>query len=98
MIADLHVYELGDVMLLTMSGDVKDSVLAKLDQFIFTEDVQLGDVTDDLRADRGRRSGRGARGRGGRRPASPRTRCAALPEHGNLRGAWNGGSRRSSRA
>src|SRR5882672_2406363 len=45
MIADLHVYELGDVMLLTMAGDVKDGVLAKLDQFIFTEDVQLGDVT-----------------------------------------------------
>src|SRR2546426_7157700 len=38
MIADLHVYELGDVMLLTMSGDVKDTVLAKLDQFIFGED------------------------------------------------------------
>src|SRR6184192_4224496 len=45
MIADLHVYELGDVIVLAMSGDVKDTVLAKLDQFIFTEDVQLGDVT-----------------------------------------------------
>jgi tRNA-modifying protein YgfZ len=45
MIADLQVYEVGDVILLTMSGDVKDTVLAKLDQFIFTEDVQLGDVT-----------------------------------------------------
>src|SRR5258707_9921374 len=46
MIADLCVYEIGDVLLLTMSGRVKDSVMAKLDQFIFTEDVQLGDVTD----------------------------------------------------
>ena len=45
MIADLYVYELGDVMLLTMTGGVKDAVLAKLDQFIFSEDVQLGDVT-----------------------------------------------------
>jgi folate-binding protein YgfZ len=45
MIADLWVYELGDVMLLTMAGDVKDIVLAKLDQFIFGEDVQLGDAT-----------------------------------------------------
>src|SRR5262245_21945576 len=45
MIADLWVYELGDVMLLAMAGDVKDVVLAKLDQFIFGEDVQLGDVT-----------------------------------------------------
>jgi folate-binding protein YgfZ len=46
MITDLWVYELGDVILLTLSRDVKDLVLAKLDQFIFTEDVQLGDVTD----------------------------------------------------
>ncbi|MGE0448499.1 MAG: folate-binding protein YgfZ [Vicinamibacterales bacterium] len=45
MISDLHVYELGDVMLLTLPGAQKDTVLAKLDQFIFTEDVQLGDVS-----------------------------------------------------
>ena len=29
MIADLYVYELGDVILLTMAGDVKDTVMAK---------------------------------------------------------------------
>ena len=46
MIADLWVYELGDVMLLRLSRDVKPTVLAKLDQFIFSEDVQLGDVSD----------------------------------------------------
>jgi folate-binding protein YgfZ len=46
MIADLHVYELGDVMLLTLHRDVKDAVMTKLDQVIFSEDVQLGDVTD----------------------------------------------------
>ena len=46
MITDLEVYELGDVLLLAMSGAVKDGVLARLDQFIFSEDVQLGDVTD----------------------------------------------------
>src|SRR3954453_13957522 len=45
MIADLFVYELGDLMLLTLTAGVKDAVLAKLDQFIFSEDVQLGDVT-----------------------------------------------------
>ena len=45
LIADLWVYELGDVVLLAMHGDVKDTVLARLDQFIFGEDVQLGDVT-----------------------------------------------------
>ena len=46
MIADLFVYELGDVILLTMSGDVTATVLGKLDQFIFSEDVKLGDVTE----------------------------------------------------
>ena len=29
-----------------MSGDVRATVLAKLDQFIFSEDVKLGDVTE----------------------------------------------------
>ncbi len=46
MIADLHAYELGDIMLLMMSGAVKGPVMAKLDQFIFSEDVQLGDATE----------------------------------------------------
>src|SRR5260370_37057110 len=46
MIADLFVYELGDVMLVTMARDVRDTVISKFDQFIFTEDVQLGDVTE----------------------------------------------------
>src|ERR1051326_1484015 len=46
MIADLYVYEVGDLMLLAVSRDVKAAVIAKLDQFIFSEDVQLGDVTD----------------------------------------------------
>jgi folate-binding protein YgfZ len=45
LIADLHVYELGDVLLLVVPGSVKNTVLAKLDQFIFSEDVALGDVT-----------------------------------------------------
>ncbi len=46
MIADLRVYELGDVILLVVGRDVKDALISKLDQFIFTEDVQLGDLTD----------------------------------------------------
>jgi folate-binding Fe-S cluster repair protein YgfZ len=46
MIADLFVYEVGDAMLLTVPRDQKDVVMAKLDQFIFSEEVQLGDVTD----------------------------------------------------
>src|SRR5512142_1159282 len=43
MIADLWVYELGDVMMLAVVRAVKDTLLAKLDQFIFSENVQLGD-------------------------------------------------------
>ena len=50
MIADLWVYELGDVILLSLARDVKATVLAKLDQFIFSEDVQLGDVTETFAA------------------------------------------------
>jgi folate-binding protein YgfZ len=91
MIADLHVYELGDLMLLAMAGGVKDGVLAKLDQFIFTEDVQLGDVTDAFAqiAVVG--------------PDASQTVAALLPgvsvetlrdmtEHGNLRATWAGGA------
>src|SRR4051812_6390855 len=46
MIADMWVYEIGDVIILNVVGDVTATVLAKLDQFIFGEDVQLGNVTD----------------------------------------------------
>src|SRR6266446_5090812 len=45
MITDLWAYELGDVILITLGLPQKDTLLAKLDQFIFSEDVQLGDVT-----------------------------------------------------
>ncbi len=45
MITDLSVYELGDVILITLGLTETDALLAKLDQFIFSEDVQLGDVT-----------------------------------------------------
>src|ERR1700694_5900543 len=34
MIADMWVYELGDVILLNLAGDVTAAVLAKLDQFV----------------------------------------------------------------
>src|SRR6476660_2712455 len=50
MIADLWVFELGDVILIELSRDVKDVVLQKLDQFVFTEDVQLGDVSETFGA------------------------------------------------
>lgn len=48
MIADLFVYELGDAILVTTEREVKDTVLGKFDQFVFTEDVQLGDVTESF--------------------------------------------------
>jgi folate-binding protein YgfZ len=84
MIADVYVYELGDVILLTMAAGVKDVVLAKLDQFIFSEDVQLGDVTNTF----------SQMGIVGPDAASVVARLvagttlealSALPEHGNLR-------------
>jgi folate-binding protein YgfZ len=90
MIADLFVYELGDLMLLTLTARVKDTVLARLDQFIFSEDVQLGDVTTTFAqiAVVG--------------PAAPSTVAAIvadmaeetlreMPLHGSARGTWNGG-------
>ena len=91
MISDLYVYELGDVILLGLpSAGAKDTVLAKLDQFIFSEDVQLGDVTEAF----AQISVVG--------PAAAQVvaalvnvsaeRLAALAEHGCLRGAIAGGA------
>ncbi len=77
MIADLWVYELGDVMLLSLARDVKDAVLARLDQFIFTEDVQLGDVTETFAATAivGPRAARRRRGRDRHRRSSDWRSC-----------------------
>jgi folate-binding protein YgfZ len=88
MIADLYVYELGDVLLLRLAGDVKDTVLAKLDQFIFSEDVQLGDVTDTF-------AQIAVVGPHAARVVSSATGIALeslepLPDHGNLRSSWRG--------
>jgi len=87
MIADLDVYELGDVMLLVLPRDVKDVVMAKLDQVIFSEDVQLGDVTDTF----------AQMAVIGPEAASLVARVLgvavetldALAEHGNLRTSWS---------
>jgi tRNA-modifying protein YgfZ len=46
MITDLRVLELGDLALLEMPGGMAPVVLEKLDAFIFTEDVKLGDLTE----------------------------------------------------
>jgi folate-binding protein YgfZ len=46
MLADMNVFELGDVMLVDVRREIKDALLQRLDQLIFSEDVQLGDVSD----------------------------------------------------
>jgi len=91
MITDLYVYELGDVILLMMESGVKDAVMAKLDQFIFSEDVQLGDVTASFAqiAVVGPRAGAAVAAAVGTIGADA---LAALPEHGNLRTDWRGGA------
>ncbi len=45
MIADLRILELGDLTLLDLDAAVVPAVLARLDQFVFAEDVKLGDLT-----------------------------------------------------
>jgi folate-binding protein YgfZ len=46
MVADMNVFELGDVMLVDVRREAKDGLLQRFDQLIFSEDVQLGDVSD----------------------------------------------------
>jgi folate-binding protein YgfZ len=48
MTTDMHVLESGDMILLDLPASTRESVLQRLDQFIFTEDVQLGDLTVTL--------------------------------------------------
>jgi folate-binding protein YgfZ len=89
MIADMHVYELGDVVLVTLERDVKDVVLGKLDQFIFSEDVQLGDVTDTFAQIAV--VGPAAAGFVATVLSDiPADAIAALAEHGTLRAGWHG--------
>lgn len=45
LIADMRVLELGDLVLLDLDPGVVEGVLQKLDQFVFSEDVRLGDLT-----------------------------------------------------
>jgi tRNA-modifying protein YgfZ len=83
MTTDLWVYELGDVMLLAMNTDRKDALLARLDQLVFTEDVQLGDVTNTFGA--AAVVGPGAADVVSRATRVPGEELTALPEHGNMR-------------
>lgn len=49
MTTDMHVFESGDMILLDVPGAQTSDVLQRLDMFIFTEDVQVADLTDPLR-------------------------------------------------
>jgi len=89
MIADLYVYELGDVMLLTMDRGVKEAVLTRLDQFIFSEDVQLGDVTDTF-AQIGIVGPEAAATVARLLSGASAETLSALAEDANLRTQWNG--------
>jgi tRNA-modifying protein YgfZ len=46
MIADMSVLELGDLVLVDLDPAVTTAVIQRLDQFIFSEDVKLGDLTE----------------------------------------------------
>ncbi|MGE5358889.1 MAG: YgfZ/GcvT domain-containing protein [Bacteroidales bacterium] len=48
MIADMVVVELGDLALMRLDAARKTEVFEKLDQFIFSEDVQLHDLSETL--------------------------------------------------
>ena len=90
MIADLWVYELGETMLLSLWRDVKDTVLAKLDQFIFSEDVQLGDLSDAFSSVAVIGPDAGTRVRRVLDAGEPSDTIPTLPEHGNVRSSYRG--------
>lgn len=89
MISDMWVFETGDAMLMTLPRTTREVVLARLEQFVFSEDVQLVDVTGSLGS---------VAVMGPQAPAaiasvasglSPES-LAALPVGGNLRSAADG--------
>jgi len=50
MLTDLHVLESGDMILLDVPAEEQAATLARLDQFLFSEDVQLTDLAESLRS------------------------------------------------
>ncbi len=90
MIADAWVYELGDVILLTVARELTPTLLARLDQFLFSEDVQIGDVTETF-AQLGI-VGPEAAGIVSNAIGVSEQVLNALPEHGNLRHDADGSS------
>ena len=48
MITDLHIFESGDMMLLDVPAELGPAMLQRLDQFLFSEDVQFADLSAAL--------------------------------------------------
>jgi folate-binding protein YgfZ len=91
MLTDLFVYELGDLMLLSLPRSTKDLVLQKLDQFVFSEDVRLGDVTEGF-AEIGVVGPEASAALGQVLVGTTTDALAGLAEHGNLRATFAGDS------
>jgi folate-binding protein YgfZ len=83
MISDMWVYELGDAMLIALPRQAQPGVFAKLDQFVFTEDVQIADVTETFAAVA--IVGPDAAQLLSEVTLAAADALAALPEHGNVR-------------
>lgn len=49
MISDMYVVETGDAVLMDLERQVTPRVVAHLDQFVFSEDVVVSDVSDSIR-------------------------------------------------
>jgi folate-binding protein YgfZ len=50
MLTDMHIFESGDMMLLDVPADLLSATLERLDQFLFSEDVQIADLSETLEA------------------------------------------------
>ncbi len=50
MLTDIHVFDSGEMILLDVPADVLPATLQRLDQFLFSEDVQFADLSETLRA------------------------------------------------
>ena len=49
MLTDLHVFESGDMMLLDVPAELVPATLQRLEQFLFSEDVQFADLSETMR-------------------------------------------------
>ena len=48
MLTDLHIFESGDMMLVDVPAELAQATLQRLDQFLFSEDVQFADLSGAL--------------------------------------------------